>query len=71
MRGGNLLQIHTYKWINTMTYAPVVKVCTVTSNTQKFHVLPIKCIYVFFMDLSKNSDYLWILFLYVKIRIMH
>jgi len=34
-----------------------VRVCTSRLNTQKFHVLPTQCIYVFYVDLRTNSDY--------------
>ena len=35
----------------------VVTICTTKFNTQKLHVLPTKCIYVFCVDLRTNSDY--------------
>ena len=36
--------------------SPVVTLCTTRFNTQKFFVLPIRCIYVFCMDLRTNSE---------------
>jgi hypothetical protein len=36
---------------------PVVTVCTARFNIHKFYVLPTQCIYVFCVDLRKNSDY--------------
>lgn len=62
MSGGTSLHIHTYAWINTSKSQWLKYVCTISSNTQKFYVLPTKCIYVFFLIVqSTNSDYLWIL----------
>jgi len=43
-----LLHIHSYSWINTSKPQWLKYVCTISSNTQKFYVLPTKCIYVFF-----------------------
>jgi hypothetical protein len=37
--------------------AVYVCVCAADFNIQKFHVLPIQCIYVFCMDLRTNNDY--------------
>jgi len=36
--------------------SPVVTLCTTRFNAQKFFVLPIRCIYVFRLDLRTNSE---------------
>jgi hypothetical protein len=43
--------------INLTVYGPVVTKCTTRFTIQQFHVLPSKCIFVFCVDLRRNSHY--------------
>ena len=36
----------------------VCNLCTASFDIKKFYVLPTQCMYVFYMDLRTNSDYL-------------
>ena len=50
----NTLAFETY----IITPSTVVTLCTIWFNIQKFHILPTQYIYVIYLDLRTNSDYI-------------